>query len=502
LLNGKFYDSKSDVLIPVFDPATNKLIGEVPQNTKEELQAAADNASEALKTWRETPVQQRARVFLKYQQLVRDNTERIATAITMEQGKTLADARGDVFRGLEVVEHACSVPNLILGDTSENLASGVDTWTLRQPLGVTAGICPFNFPAMIPLWMFPMANACGNPHILKPSEKTPTASVILAELATQAGLPNGILNIVHGAHDTVNFLCDAPAIKAVSFVGSNVAGEYIYDRATKNGKRAQCNLGAKNHGVVVPDADVESTINAIVGAAFGAAGQRCMALSVVIFVGESQQMISEIAKRAAKLRVGPGMDPSTDVGPMITKDAKKRALKIIEDATKAGTNAKLLLDGRKPTVPSGFESGNFVGPTVIQMPKNASSSELAKNPAYSEEIFGPVLTCVTVDTLEEAIQLINSNAYGNGTAIFTSSGAAARKFVHEIDVGQVGVNIPIPVPVPAFSFTGSRASIRGDINFYGKGAILFNTQIKTITSSWKWNPEVSKLSLSMPTLQN
>ncbi|MCL4419852.1 CoA-acylating methylmalonate-semialdehyde dehydrogenase, partial [Patescibacteria group bacterium] len=399
---------------------------------------------------------------------------------------------GDVFRGLEVVESSCGIGPLIMGETLENLSRGLDTYSYRQPLGVTAGICPFNFPAMIPLWMFPMSNACGNTMLLKPSEKDPGAAMLIAKLAQEAGLPDGVLQVIHGGVDTVNFLCDAPSVRAISFVGGNAAGEHIFDRGTKNGKRVQSNLGAKNHATIMPDADKESTINAIIGAAFGAAGQRCMALSTVIFVGETKEWIHEIVARAKNLKVGSGLDSKTDVGPLISKESKLRVETLIEQGVQDG--AKLLLDGRGVKVP-GFEKGNFVGPSVL-------FGVDANNRAYKEEIFGPVLVALAVDTLEEAIAFTNNSRYGNGCAIFTTSGAAARKYQHEIDVGQVGINVPIPVPLPFFSFTGSRGSIRGDIHFYGKQGAQFYTQIKTVTSNWDYKPPATTLSMSMPTLGN
>jgi len=378
-----------------------------------------------------------------------------------------------------------------MGETLENLSRGLDTYSYRQPLGVTAGICPFNFPAMIPLWMFPVATACGNTMVLKPSEKDPGATMILARLAQQAGLPDGVLQVVHGAADTVNFLCDAPSVRAISFVGGNSAGEHIFQRATQTGKRVQANLGAKNHATVMPDADREQTVNAIVGAAFGAAGQRCMALSTVIFVGESKEWLADIVEKAKKLNVGSGFDSKTDVGPLISKESKLRVHSLIEQGVQDG--ATLLLDGRGVKVSPGLENGNFVGPTVL-------FGVTRSNRAYQEEIFGPVLVCLAVDSLEEAIEFTNASKYGNGCAIFTTSGANARKFQHEVDVGQVGINVPIPVPLPFFSFTGSRGSIRGDIHFYGKQGAQFYTQIKTITSNWEYKAAQSNVSMSMPTL--
>eukprot|EP01036_Dinobryon_divergens_P031763 gene31762-41227_t len=397
-INGVFEDSTTNQFIDLFDPATQKLLCQVPCSTIDELKRAEEGAVKAFKTWREVPVQQRQRVFFALQQLIRDHTDELAASITLEQGKTLQDAKGDIFRGLEVVESCCGIGTNLMGETLGNLSRGLDTYSYRQPLGVTAGICPFNFPAMIPLWMFPMAAACGNTMVLKPSEKDPGASMILARLAQKAGLPDGVLQIVHGAADTVNYLCDASTIRAVSFVGGNAAGEHIFDRATKNGKRVQANLGAKNHATVLPDADREQTVNAIVGAAFGAAGQRCMALSTVIFVGASKDWLPDIVEKARKLNVGSGFDPTTDIGWRIL-----------------------------------------------------SRRELNMGP-----------NCFWMDE-------------------------------HEIDVGQVGINVPIPVPLPFFSFTGSRGSIRGDIHFYGK-------QIKTVTSNWDYKPPSSNLSMSMPTL--
>ncbi|KAJ0398523.1 hypothetical protein ATCC90586_009973 [Pythium insidiosum] len=488
-INGEFVQSKTDKWIDLRNPATNEVICQVPQATQEEMRHAAEVAATAYKSWKEVGVQHRARVMLKLQQLIREHMDELAHSITVEQGKTLADAKGDVFRGLEVVEHACSAPTLMMGETVENLASSLDTYSLKQPLGVCAGICPFNFPAMIPLWMFPMGIVAGNTYILKPSEKDPGAAMILARLAKEAGVPDGVLNIIHGAHDAVNFICDAPEIKAISFVGGNQAGEYIHARGSANGKRVQANLGAKNHAVILPDADKEQAVGALAGAAFGAAGQRCMALSVVVFVGKTKEWVHDIVEKAKQFKVNGGLEAGTDVGPLITKEAKARVEQLIQAGVDQG--AELLLDGRGVKVPK-YPNGNFVGPTVLN---NVSPDNIA----YTEEIFGPVMVCTSVDTLDEAIELINRNPYGNGTSIFTSSGAAARKFQHEIDVGQVGINVPIPVPLPFFSFTGSRASIRGDINFYGKSGLNFYTQIKTITAQWEYNNK-TQYGTVMPTL--
>jgi malonate-semialdehyde dehydrogenase (acetylating) / methylmalonate-semialdehyde dehydrogenase len=349
---------------------------------------------------------------------------------------------------------------------------------------------------MIANWMFPMANATGNTMLMKPTERAPTAALLMAEMATKAGLPPGVTNVVNGAVDTVNFICDDPRIKAISFVGSNKAGEYIFARGTANGKRVQANLGAKNHGVILPDCDKEATLNALVGAAFGAAGQRCMALSVAVFVGESRAWIPELVERAKKLGVGPGHLPDSDVGPMISPQALARAHELIDAGASAG--GKLLLDGRKPKVPAGYEGGNFLGPTLL-------ADVTASNPAYAEEVFGPVLVTVGVESLDEAIAFVNANAYGNGTAIFTQSGAAARKYQHEIEAGQIGINVPIPVPLPFFSFTGNKKSIVGHGYFYGKNTVNFYTSTKTVTSSWKlqageFSSTCARSAMVMPTL--
>jgi len=377
-----------------------------------------------------------------------------------------------------------------MGETLENVSKNVDTYSYRQPLGVCAGITPFNFPAMIPLWMFPLAMTCGNTFILKPSERDPGAPQLLAKLAVEAGIPPGVLNIIHGTRDAVNFICDDPNIRAISFVGSNQAGEYIHARGSKNGKRVQANLAAKNHATVLPDANKDQAINALVGAAFGAAGQRCMALSAAVFVGEARNWIPELVEKARKLKVNTGVDPSADIGPLISPESKKRVEALIQSGVNQG--AKLVLDGRGIKVP-GYEKGNFIGPTIL-------SDVRPEMDVYKEEIFGPVLVCLTAETLDDAIELINKNPYGNGTAIFTRSGAAARKYQHEIDVGQVGLNLPIPVPLPMFSFTGSRGSFIGSTNFYGKSAVQFYTQVKTITSLWKDDDVDHGVSTSMPIL--
>eukprot|EP00019_Armaparvus_languidus_P001306 CAMPEP_0168595934 /NCGR_PEP_ID=MMETSP0420-20121227/9748_1 /TAXON_ID=498008 /ORGANISM="Pessonella sp." /LENGTH=453 /DNA_ID=CAMNT_0008632457 /DNA_START=199 /DNA_END=1560 /DNA_ORIENTATION=+ len=438
------------------------------------MNAATESAHKAFQSWKNTSVGQRSRVMFKLQELIRRDQDKIAACIVEENGKTFVDAQGDVFRGLEVVEFAAGVATPLLGETLSNVGTSVDIHSIRQPLGVVGGICPFNFPAMIPLWMFPLAIACGNTFVMKPSEKDPGAAMMLAKLAIEAGVPPGVLNVIHGAHEAVNHICDHKHIKAISFVGSNTAGEYIHDRGSKNGKRVQSNMAAKNHGVILPDANKEKTLDALVGAAFGASGQRCMALPVNVFVGEASEWIDGLVERTKKLRVSAGVEKDTDVGPMISKESRERAIKLIDTAEKQG--AKILLDGRSLKVDA-YPDGNFLGPTIITNVKPGMD-------CYDEEIFGPVLCCVSVETLDDAIELINNNPYGNGTAIFTRSGATARYFQTEVDVGQVGINLPIPVPLPMFSFTGSRGSFIGARNFYGRDGVHFYTQVKTITSNW------------------
>lgn len=474
LINGQLIESETQHWQDIVNPATQEVIGRVPFATVQEVDAAIQAAQDAFATWRQTPIQARMRIMLKLQDLIRANMKEIAKVLTAEQGKTLADAEGDIQRGLEVVEHACSVGTLQMGEYIEGVARGVDTYTLQQPLGVCAGITPFNFPAMIPLWMFPMAIVCGNTFVLKPSEQDPLTTMMLVELAIQAGVPAGVLNVVHGGKEVVDRLCTHPHIKAISFVGSTAVGTHVYNLAGQHGKRVQSMMGAKNHVVVMPDANKEQTLNALVGAAFGAAGQRCMALSVAVMVGESKQWVQELVEKAKTLKVNAGHEPNTDIGPVISQRAKARVIDLINSGVEQG--AELLLDGRDVQV-KGYESGNFVGATIF----NGVTTDMR---IYKEEIFGPVLAIISVDTLEEAIELINANPFGNGVGLFTQSGATARTFQNLIDIGQVGINIPIPVPVPFFSFTGSRGSKLGDLGPYGKQAVQFYTQTKTITSRW------------------
>ncbi|KAB0799507.1 hypothetical protein PPYR_07387 [Photinus pyralis] len=487
-IDGKFQESQTTQWIELHDPATNNLVTRVPQSTKSEMNAAVESARNAYQSWKRTTVLTRQQLMLKLQHVIRRDMKKLAANITLEQGKTLADAEGDVMRGLQVVEHSCSAGSLLQGESLQNIATDMDCVSYKLPLGVTAGICPFNFPAMIPLWMFPLALIAGNTSIIKPSERDPGATMLLMELLNEVGCPPGVVNVIHGSRDAVNFICDNPDIKAISFVGSDTAGQYIYQRGCANGKRVQSNMGAKNHAVVLPDANKEMSIDQLCGAAFGAAGQRCMAISVAVLVGEAQKWIPDIVARAKKLKVNAGHEPGTDVGPVISPVAKERICHLIESGIKQG--AKCDLDGRNVVVEK-YPKGNFVGPTIL-------SNVRPSYDCYKQEIFGPVLIIVHADTMEEAIEIINSNPYGNGTAIFTTSGSNARQFVNEIDVGQVGVNVPIPVPLPMFSFTGSRGSFWGDLHFYGKQGLNFYTQTKTITSMWRKGQSLTKSTVSMP----
>ena len=480
LIDGKFVQSNTKQWRDIVNPANQEVLAQVPFATQDEVNAAVLSAKKAFKTWKKTPIGARARIFLKYQQLIREHMKELAQILTAEQGKTLADAEGDVFRGLEIVEHAAGISNLQLGEYANNVAGGVDTYSLLQPIGVCAGITPFNFPAMIPLWMFPMAIVTGNTFILKPSEQDPMVTMRLVELALEAGIPAGVLNVVHGGEEVVNAICDHPDIKAISFVGSTHVGTHVYNRASLSGKRVQCMMGAKNHAIIMPDANKEQTLNNLLGAAFGAAGQRCMALSVAILVGSAREWIPELVAKSKTLKINAGVEPATDIGPLVSKAAYQRVVKLIELGT---TEATIELDGRDVQV-QGYAQGNFVGPTIFSGVKPGMA-------IYDQEIFGPVLCISFADTLDDAIEMINQNPNGNGTAIFTQSGASARKFQEEIDVGQVGINVPIPVPAPMFSFTGSRGSKLGDLGPYGKQVIAFYTQTKTVTSRWFDDQSVS-----------
>lgn len=491
--NNQLIKSEAKTWYDIHDPATNQVIAKVPQSTAQELDDAVKAADEAFHTWKNYSIIRRQGIAFKFVELLKLNMDRLAAMIVLEQGKTFPDAKGDVLRGLQVAEQACNVTNDLQGISLE-VAKDMETKMIREPLGVIGSICPFNFPAMVPLWALPLVLVTGNTTVIKPSERVPGASMIIAQLAAEAGVPPGVINIVHGKHDTVNKIIEDPRIKAITFVGGDKAGKYIHDKGSALGKRVQANLGAKNHLVVLPDANKNQFINAVVGAAFGAAGQRCMAISVLVTVGkETNEWVKEVAQDAARLNVGSGFDPNSDLGPLINPESLTRAKEIITDSVKQG--AQLLLDGTDftPANPK-FSKGNFLGPTILTNTKPGIR-------AYDEEIFGPVLSVINVDTLDEAIELINKNKYGNGVSLFTSSGGAAQKFNKEINCGQVGINVPIPVPLPMFSFTGNKGSFLGDLNFYGKAGLTFLTQPKTITSLWKPEnvEEILKPSTSMPT---
>ncbi|KAK2028708.1 methylmalonate-semialdehyde dehydrogenase [Colletotrichum zoysiae] len=490
-IDNKFVTSSATDFIDLHDPATNNLVTRVPQMTTEELQAAVDSAEKAFPKWRAMSVLARQQIMFKFVALIREHWDRLAASITLEQGKTFADAKGDVLRGLQVAEAACGAPELLKGELLE-VAKDMETRSYREPLGVVAAICPFNFPAMIPLWCIPIATVTGNTLILKPSERDPGAAMILAELVQKAGFPEGVVNIVHGAHKTVDFILEDPVIKAVSFVGGNKAGEYIFNKGSAHGKRVQANLGAKNHAAVLPDCNKNHFLNSVVGAAFGAAGQRCMALSTLVLVGETKEWLPELAELAKKLKVDGGFEEGADLGPVISPQSKQRIESLIQSAEDEG--ATILLDGRGYK-PAKYPNGNWVAPTII-------TNVTPNMKCYTEEIFGPVLVCLNVETLDEAIELINKNEYGNGTAIFTRSGATAEAFRRNIEAGQIGINVPIPVPLPMFSFTGNKKSIAGGgaNTFYGRPGINFYTQQKTVTALWQSADAISqKADVAMPT---
>ena len=474
IIDGKKVRSTTENWLDVLNPATQEVVARVPIATAEEVNSAVTSANAAFKSWSKVSLTQRMRIMLTFAHLVKENTLALAELVTQEHGKTLPDAQGEVGRALEAIENACSITRLQLGEMGNNVASEVDTYTLHKPLGVGLGITAFNFPLMLPAFMFPPAIACGNTFILKPSEQAPSSTIRLVELAIEAGVPAGVLNVVHGGPEVVNQLIEHVKIKAVSFIGSTAVGTHVYNHASQHGKRAQAMMGAKNHMVIMPDANKDRAINDLLGSAFGAAGQRCMANPVTILVGEAIQWLPEIVERTKLMKVGPGTQLDADLGPVVSVQAKNRIIKLLDSGVEQG--ATLLVDGRNCQV-EGYPDGNFVGPTLF-------SDVTTDMDIYTQEIFGPALCVLAVDTLEQAIELINDNPNGNGTSIFTSSGWVARKFENDIDVGQVGINVPIPVPVAYFSFTGSRASKLGDLGPNGKQVVSFWTHTKSITARW------------------
>ena len=457
-----------------YNPATGEPVAEIPRTTPEEVSAAVEAATKAFSSWSRTPVLQRCRVLFQYRDILEKHAQVLIALITEENGKTLDEARGSFQRGIECVEFACSAPTLMMGETVDQVGSGVDGWSTRNPIGVCVGITPFNFPFMVPLWMFPMAIACGNTFVLKPSDKVPRTAVRLVELAHEAGLPAGVLNLVHGAKSTVDSLLTDPRVKAASFVGSSAVARYIYQTAANNGKRVQALGGAKNHSVVLPDADMKSTVAAILGSGFGCAGERCLATSVVVAVGEvADPLVKELVRAADNLNVGAGCEVKTQMGPVISDEAKKRILGYIDLGEKEG--ATLARDGRKDPVARG--NGYFVGPTILD---NVNpNSRVAK-----EEIFGPVLSVIRVKTLSEALAVIGNSEYGNAASVFTRSGGAAREFAQNVGAGMVGINVGVPAPVAFFPFAGWKNSFFGDLHALGKDSVRFYTEQRVVTCRW------------------
>jgi malonate-semialdehyde dehydrogenase (acetylating) / methylmalonate-semialdehyde dehydrogenase len=472
-IGGEETRGSSSRTAPVWDPATGERQAEVVLAEPADVDAAVAAARAAYPEWSQASLSRRAKAMFAFRELLNANVEELARIVSSEHGKVLEDARGEVLRGLEVVEFACGIPQLLKGEYSDQVSSTVDAFSFRQPLGVCAGITPFNFPAMVPMWMHPVAIACGNTFVLKPSERDPSASNLVAELYAEAGLPAGVFNVVHGDKVAVDALLDHPDVAAVSFVGSTPIASYVHGRATANGKRVQALGGAKNHAVVVPGADLAYAADQLAAAGFGSAGQRCMAVSVAVAVGAAADpLVEEVARRARGIKVGPGLDPSSEMGPVVTAQARERIVDYIGQGAEAG--AQLSVDGRELEMQGG---GFWVGPTLI----DRVGPEMS---VYTDEIFGPVLSVVRADSLEEAIALINANPYANGAAIFTGSGHEARRFQREVEVGMIGINVPIPVPMAFHSFGGWKDSLFGDHHIHGPEGIRFYTRAKAITSRW------------------
>jgi len=476
LVSGQRVASSSGRQQDVFNPATGEVVDTLGLSSKSEVDAAIDAAHAALPAWAGLPPLKRAGVMFKFNELLIKHADDVAREISREHGKTHDDALGEVQRGREVVEFVCGIPQLLKGEFTRNVGPQIDAWSDRQPLGVCAGITPFNFPAMVPLWMYPVAIACGNTFVLKPSERDPSAAMMVADLLHQAGLPEGVLNVVHGDKEAVDAILDNPKVQAVSFVGSTPIAEYVYQRGTAAGKRVQALGGAKNHMVVMPDADMDQAVDALMGAGFGSAGERCMAISVAVPVGEdtADRLVAALRPKVEALRIGPSDDPDAEMGPVITKAAKDRIVSMIDSGVEAG--AELVVDGRGLNL-QGYEEGFFIGGSLFD--KVTTDMQI-----YQEEIFGPVLAVVRAGTYDEAVTMINDHEYGNGTAIFTRDGDAARSFADGIQVGMVGINVPIPVPVAYHSFGGWKRSLFGDHSIYGPEGVHFYTRLKTVTSRW------------------
>jgi len=489
-INGQAVIPSGSRMGEVFNPATGAVARHVPLADVATVDAAVQAAAAALPAWRDAPPLRRARVMQKFLQLMQAHQEELAALASAEHGKTLPDALGSVQRGIEVIEFACGIPHLLKGEYSENVGSGVDCHTVRQAVGVCVGITPFNFPVMVPLWMFPVAIACGNTFVLKPSEKVPSCSLRMAQLFQQAGLPDGVLNVVHGDKVAVDALLTHPGVSAVSFVGSTPIAKSIYETCARHGKRVQALGGAKNHAVVLPDADMAFTADALIGAAYGSAGERCMAISAVVAVGAAADpIVAQLKKRALAIKIGPGDADGMDMGPLVTGVHRDKVKGYVDLGVKEG--AQLVVDGRAHVV-KGHENGFFIGTTLFDQVKPTMG-------IYKDEIFGPVLIVLRVDTLEEAIALVNANPYANGTAIFTESGGAARRFENEIQVGMVGVNVPIPVPVAFYSFGGWKNSLFGDLHVHGTEGVKFYTRTKVVTTRWP-KQDTPAAGFHMPTL--
>jgi malonate-semialdehyde dehydrogenase (acetylating)/methylmalonate-semialdehyde dehydrogenase len=473
----------------VYNPATGAVTAELRLASREDLDKTVATAKEAAGFWGDISLAKRTAVLFKFRELVAANVEELAQLITAEHGKVLNDAKGEIGRGLEVIEFACGIPQLLKGEYSDQVSTGIDVFSFREPVGVVAGITPFNFPVMVPLWMAPMAIATGNAFILKPSHRVPSAAMLLAKLWKDAGLPDGVFQVLHGDREVVSGLLTHPDVDAISFVGSTPVAKYITEVATKHGKRVQALGGAKNHAIVLPDADLDNAADHLAAAAFGSAGQRCMAISVAVAVGDAADLlVKKVEERALDVKVSNGTEADADMGPVISPESRDFIVRTVTEAEAAG--AAMVVDGRGLVVP-GHEDGFWVGPTVIDHVKTEMS-------AYKEEIFGPVLVVVRVEDLDEGIKLINANPYGNGTAIFTSSGAAARKFQRSVDVGMIGINVPLPVPVAYYSFGGWKASLFGDKHIYGPEGVSFYTRGKVITSRWPETHHASGASYNFP----
>jgi malonate-semialdehyde dehydrogenase (acetylating)/methylmalonate-semialdehyde dehydrogenase len=470
----------------VFNPAIGQVTARVPFASAGEVDQAVGAARDAFATWSVTPVLARARVMFRFLRLLERDLKRLAAVITAEHGKTLPDAEGEVQRGIEVVEFACGIPALLKGEFSDNVSAGIDSYSLRQPLGVVAGITPFNFPAMVPLWMLPVALTCGNAFVLKPSERDPSAALILAELLSEAGLPPGVFNVLHGDREAVEALVTHPGVDAVSSVGSTAVAEHIYQLAASHGKRVQALGGAKNHLVVMPDADPELSTDALMGAAYGAAGERCMAISVGVIVGDelSDTLVERLKSRVRALRIGPGTEPGVEMGPLVTRQHYERVRSYVDSGIEEG--AELLVDGRKFTLP-GYEQGFFLGGCLFD--RVTPSMRI-----YREEIFGPVLSLVRAASWQEAVELINAHEFGNGVSLFTRDGGAARNFVENVKIGMVGINVPIPVPMAYYGFGGWKRSLFGDRNVYGPESVQFYTRTKIVTARWPSAPSGAEFS--------